>query len=289
MVVGVGALAMAGLAVGVHAHRLDHSLLWHVGRSKPWVLLGAGLAAEVALDGALAASPPTRLPFVVAPLTLAAYGAMAAGTLVLIRGRAPGRTVDALLTSAIVAASVGLPAWVLGFEPKGGHHLAQFAAVMTVAIPILDVVVLGLLARLMLLSEEHPPVYNYLLLAVGALLAVHCIAGIGVLRGVGRPYAVLSGPLILSYGLWAAAALHPSMGGLFEPVQKTARRLSTIQLAALAATLLLGPVLLTVRTAFGISGGNLSIIVGASVLTALVIGRLTRFVQFRDEVEQAAS
>ena len=289
VVVAVGALALGGLAVGVHVHRLDHSLLWHVGRAKPWALLGVGLAAVIALNGALAASSTDRLPLAVAPLAMAAYGAMGLGTLMLIRGRAPGRTVDSLLTSGIVAVSVGLPAWVLAFEPRVGHQLTFFTAAMTVVLPILDILVLGLLARLMLLSEEHPPVYNYLLLAVGALLAVHWIAAIGVLRGVGRPYAALSGPLILSYGLWAAAALHPSMGGLFEPVQKTARRLSTMQLAALAATLLLGPLLLTIRTAFGMTGGNLSIIVGSTVLTALVMGRLTRFVQFREEVEQAAS
>jgi diguanylate cyclase (GGDEF)-like protein len=79
------------------------------------------------------------------------------------------------------------------------------------------------------------------------------------------------------------------MGGLFEPVQKTARRLSTAQLASLAATLLIGPALLAVRAAFDISGGVLSIIIGACAMTALVMGRLTRFVQFREEVEQAAS
>ncbi|MBV8386371.1 MAG: EAL domain-containing protein [Acidimicrobiia bacterium] len=289
VVVAVGGLALLGLAVGVHAHRLDHALLWHVGRTRPWALLGVGLAGVVVLDGALATSSTSHLTALLAPLALGAYGAMAVGTLVLIRGRAPGRTVDSLLTSAIVATSVGLPAWVLAIEPRVGHELTLFGALTTFAIPVFDILVLGLLARLMLLSEEHPPVYNYLLLAVGALLAVHCIAAIGALRGVAHPFAALSGPLILAYGLWAAAALHPSMAGLFEPVQKAARRLSTSQLAALAGTLLIGPALLTVRAEIGVAQGNASIIVGSVLLTALVMGRLTRFVQFREEVEQAAS
>src|SRR5438270_7793996 len=156
-VVGVGALALGGLVVGVRAHRLDHLLLWHVGRARPWAFLGAGLAAVIWLNGAVAASSTNRLPFVAAPLALVAYGAMALGTLLLIRGRAPGRTVDSLLTSGIVAAAVGLPAWVLAFEPRIGHQLPRLTAAMTVALPILAILVLGLLARLMLLSEEHPP------------------------------------------------------------------------------------------------------------------------------------
>ncbi|MBV8161450.1 MAG: diguanylate cyclase, partial [Acidimicrobiia bacterium] len=289
MVVAVGGLALVGSAVGVHAHRLEHALLWHVGRTRPWALLGAGLTGVVALDAALATAWMSRLPALLAPLAVAAYGAMAAGILLLIRGRAPGRALDSLLTSAIVAVSVGLPTWVLAFGPRVGHELTLFGAMTALTIPIFDILVLGLLARLMLLSEEHPPVYNYLLLAVATLLAVHCIGAIGVLRGVAHPFGALSGPLILAYGLWAAAALHPSMEGLFEPVQMTARRISTTQLGALAAALLIGPALLTVRGALGLAGGNVSIIGGSALLTVLVMGRLTRFVQFREEVERAAS
>src|SRR4051794_28551228 len=43
-VLGVGVLAVLGLVLGVRSYRLEHPLLWHVGRTKPWALLGAGLA-----------------------------------------------------------------------------------------------------------------------------------------------------------------------------------------------------------------------------------------------------
>src|SRR5690242_18770940 len=54
---GVGALAIAALAFGVRSYRLEHPLLWHVGRTKPWMLLGAGLAGTVIVDAGRAASP----------------------------------------------------------------------------------------------------------------------------------------------------------------------------------------------------------------------------------------
>src|SRR5690348_11480055 len=54
---GVGTLAVIGVAVGVRSYRLEHPLLWHVGRTKPWVLLAAGLAGTVIVDAGRAAAP----------------------------------------------------------------------------------------------------------------------------------------------------------------------------------------------------------------------------------------
>ncbi|MBV8304936.1 MAG: EAL domain-containing protein, partial [Acidimicrobiia bacterium] len=109
------------------------------------------------------------------------------------------------------------------------------------------------------------------------------------LSGVAHPYATLGGPLVLAYGLWAVAALHPSMGGLFEPVRGSAPLLSRVQLAALAAALLIGPTLLAIGIFVGRDHSDGAIVIGSAALTALVIARLARFVQAREEVQQAAS
>ena len=94
---------------------------------------------------------------------------------------------------------------------------------------------------------------------------------------------------MLAYGLWAVAALHPSMGGLFEPVRGSAPLLSRVQLAALAAALLIGPTLLAIGIFVGRDHSDGAIVIGSADLTALVIARLARFVQAREEVQQAAS
>jgi len=286
---GVGALAVLGLALGVRSYRLEHPLLWHVGRTKPWVLLGAGLAGTVIVDAGRAAASSDTMAAAFALVALPAYALMAVGTLALIKGRAPDRTADALLTSAIITIAVAFPVWTLAFQPALGARLELPVALTAFGLPALDVLVLALLARLMLLSEDHPPVYSYLVLGLGTLLAVHCVAAIGVLRGVADPYSTLNGPLVLAYGLWALAALHPSMGGLFEPVRGSAPLLSRAQLAALAGALLIGPALLAYQTTTHSDGGDVAIVIGSVALTALVVARLARFVQAREEVQQAAS
>jgi diguanylate cyclase (GGDEF)-like protein len=286
---GVGALAVIALAVGVRSYRLEHPLLWHVGRTKPWVLLGAGLAGVILVNAGRAAATSTAGSSAVALLAVPAYTLMAVGTVALINGRAPGRTADALLTSAIITISVAFPVWTLAFQPALGDHIELPTALAAFGLPVLDAFVLALLARLMLLSEDHPPVYSYLVLGLGTLLAVHCVAAIGMLVGVADPYTTLSGPLVLAYGLWALAALHPSMGGLFEPVRRTAPRLSRAQLAALTGALLIGPALLAIETLAHSQSGDLGIVIGSATLTALVVARMARFVQAREEVEQAAS
>jgi len=288
-VLGVGALAVIALAAGVRSYRLEHPLLWHVGRTKPWVMLGAGLTGTILVDAGRAAAPSTAVSSAFSLLAVPAYALMAIGTLALIRGRAPGRTADSLFTSAIITISMAFPVWVLGFQPALGASLGATAALAAFVLPVLDVLVLALLARLMLLSEDHPPVYNYLVLGLGTLLAVHCVSAIGVLHGVADPYATLSGPLVLAYGLWALAALHPSMGGLFEPVRGSTPLLSRVQLTALAGALLIGPALLAIETVTHTEHGDLAIVVGSAALTALVIARMARFVQAREEVQQAAS
>jgi diguanylate cyclase (GGDEF)-like protein len=285
----VGALAVFALGLGVRSYRLEHSLLWHVGRTAPWAFLGTGLACAVVVDAGRAVASSSSVSSALTLVALPGYGLMAAGILMLIRGRAPGRTADALLTSAIITVSIAFPVWTLAFQPVLGRKLELHTALATYGLPVLDILVLALLARLMLLSEEHPPVYSYLVLGLGTLMAVHCVAAIGVLNGVAHPYSTLSGPLVLSYGLCALAALHPSMGGLFEPVRGTAPLLSRAQLAALAGALLLGPALLTAQVLDHRKPADLPIIIGSAVLTALVIARMARFVQAREKVQQAAS
>src|SRR4051794_10073056 len=163
---GVGALAVLALAVGVRSYRLEHPLLWHVGRTKPWVLLGAGLAGTIVVDAGRAASPSATIASAFTLLAVPAYALMAVGTAVVIQGRAPGRTADALLTSAIITIAVAFPVWTLAFQPELGGRLAPTTVVAAFGLPMLDVFVLALLARLLLLSEDHPPVYSYLVLGL---------------------------------------------------------------------------------------------------------------------------
>ena len=56
----------------------------------------------------------------------------------LIRGRAPGRTVDALLTSSIIAIAIGFPVWTLAFQPELARGLSLDTALGAFTLPVLD-------------------------------------------------------------------------------------------------------------------------------------------------------
>ena len=90
------------------------------------------------------------------------------------------------------------------------------------------------------------------------------------------------------YGLWALAALHPSMGTLFEPVMRKPTLLTRSHLAVLAGVQLLGPALLAVQRMRGVDVNVTSVIFGTALLSALVVGHLVRMVRERSEMEHAA-
>ena len=287
-----GLLSVVALVIGVRTYRLDRDLLWHVGRPEAWRWLGVGLGMFVAADLVRTMSAPVggpEVPTFTDLLMLPAYAAAAAGMMLLIRGRAPGRALDCALVAGIGAIGAAFPAWVLLFEPRiQSDQLGVVAAISTLALPTLDIFILLLTTRLMLLSDEHPPTYSYLLLSIGTLLTVHSIMAVGVLEGITTAYDGMQAPFILVYGLWAMAALHPSMGTLFEPVLRRAGSLGRDHLAVLTSVQLLGPVLLGVQTLRGANPDVAGVILGTGLISALVVGHLVRMVHERAVIEHAA-
>jgi diguanylate cyclase (GGDEF)-like protein len=288
----MGLVSLLALFFGVRSHRLDRSLLWHVGRPEAWALLGVGLGSIVLADvvrwASSGAAGPTY-PSAGDLLMLPGFGVVAAGLVMLIRGRAPGRAVDCVLTAGIGALAVALTAWILVLDPAvGDGKLTTLAAVATALWPALGVFVVLLTSKLMQLSDEHPGAYSYLFLSLGTLLMVHCIIGVNALGGVHYAYSNLEAPLILVYGLWALAALHPSMGTLFEPVLRKAGSLTRSHFVTLAGVQLLGPILLAVQRLRGQTVNVATVIFGTAILSALVVGHLVHMVHQRSELEHAA-
>jgi diguanylate cyclase (GGDEF)-like protein len=283
-----GLVCVGALAAGVRIHRLDRSLAWHVGRPEAWTLLGLGLSGLVIADASRAAwSGPAGpgYPSVADFVMLPGYGAMIAGLILLIRVRAPGKALDCALVAAIGTVAVTFAFWILGFSVVDMPATTRVFALGWIS---LDLFVVLLTSRLMLLSDEHPPAYSYLLLSLGALLTIHLVVAINAVGGVHFAYAGLEGPFIVVYGLWALAALHPSMATLFDPVMRKPSSLSRAHLGVLAGVQLLGPILIAVQRVRGKNPDVTTVIVGTAVLSALVVGHLVRMVRERSEMEHAA-
>src|SRR5437588_4139722 len=285
-----GIAAVGALVYGVHRYRLDRSLQWHVGRPITWKLLGCGLGLLVAggfIRSVLLASDKVASPGDL--LVVAAYPCMIAGLLLMVRGRAPGQSLNSLLLGSIVAVAVSFPLWMLVFDGLVHRgHVGLLTAVVGLGLPALDLLVLVITARLLLLSTDHPPAYSYLLSGVGCLLAVHCIVAIRLANGWTGPYVGLGAPLLLAYGMFGGAALHPSMGTLFDP---PARRLSDLDvghIVLLTTAQLLAPSLLAVQALRGEVVDVPAAIVGTALLSALVVAVLVRMVRGRAQLEKQA-
>ena len=285
-----GVAAILALVYGVHRYRLDRSLQWHVGRPITWKLLGCGLGLLVAggfIRSVLQASDRVGSPGDL--LVVAAYPCMIAGLLLMLRGRAPGQSLNSLLLGSIVAIAVSFPLWMLVFDGlihRG--HLGLLTAVVGLGLPALDLLVLVITARLLLLSTDHPPAYSYLLSGVGCLLAVHCIVAIRLANGWAGPYVGLSAPLLLAYGMFGGAALHPSMGTLFDPPARRLTDLDVGHIALLTTAQLLAPFLLAVQAIRGEVVDVPAAIVGTALLSALVVAVLVRMVRERAQLEKQA-
>jgi diguanylate cyclase (GGDEF)-like protein len=287
---GGGAAALLALVYGVRRHRLDRSLQWHVGRPITWKLLGAGLGLLFAGGFVRAVSGSGESVGGWGDLlVVAAYPYVAAGLLLMVRGRAPGQSLNSLLLGGIVATAVAFPLWMLVFDGlvrRGSLHPVE--GILAVALPTLDLIVLVITARLLLLSHDHPPAYSYVLSGVGCLLAVHCIVAIRLANGVPAPYAGMSAPLLLAYGMFAGAALHPSMGTLFDPPARRLSELDVGHIILLTTAQLLAPFLLAVQAIRGKVVDVPAAIIGTAVLSALVVLVLVRMVRERAELELQA-
>ena len=266
---GLGLSAVAATALGVRAYR--------PGRVLPWWLLASGLLSKVAGDLLHSGGQAHGVRPFPAPADIFDLGCdllLAAGLVLLVRARQPGRGRAGLLDGLIVATAATLLAWVFLVAPElrdPGLDLAT--RVVSVAWTLADVLLLGAAASLALGGGTRQPADRLLAVGVVALLATDvCLALLDLAHGyrIGSPAAA---GWMAAYGCVGAAALHPSMTGLTAPTDAPVPLPRRRRLAVLAVVTLLAPALLAV----GPAGRPLDLRViaaGSALLSVLVAVRV---------------
>ena len=248
----------------------------------PWLLLAASQALFALGDIGLnlyAAFAPDAETYAADLAYLGGYPVFALCLLMLVRRRAVGRTRPSLLDAAIATLGLAAPGWVylmapytqLGNQPAGATAIA-------VAYPAMDLLLLGVAARLLLTGGKKPLALLGLISSIGLLLVADVFYVIGDLNGL--PTAgTFSDPLyIAAYGLIGAAALHPSLSELSAAGEEMPQRVSKRRLGLLAGFALIAPTLLLIR-AVSSDGAELTVlIVLALVAFVLVLLRLAGIV-----------
>jgi len=238
----------------------------------PWLLFAVGnlffAVADIIFNNL--ENPP--VPSVADWFYLGGYPILAAGLLLLLI-RAEGLQRHAgLLEAAIVTCAFALFQWVWVVQKIVDGSGSGVERAVNAGYPSMDIVLLAGLAGFFVTAAWRTPAFLLLVASITTLLVSDEIYGsttyhAGDLTDLGW---------LLSYILWATAALHPSMTRLSEVQRRkeSAVVVRPARIALLTAALLSAPFVVLVQYLRDRPIGALPIVFAASAITILVVLRL---------------
>ncbi|WP_152648335.1 putative bifunctional diguanylate cyclase/phosphodiesterase [Streptacidiphilus anmyonensis] len=270
--VAVGLSGVAGIVLGLVRNRPSHPL--------PWLLLAAanltftlGELAQIVLIQYEHEDPVTSIADAFYLVTYVLY---AAGLLGFIRWRSSRQDRASLVDALTLTAALALLSWVYVIVPYA-HTPGQtwFQRAVSITYPLGDILVLAMLLRL--LAPRGGKSLSLVLLTIGTvgLLAADVAYAQLQLHGVWRTGTPVDLGWAVFYGAWGAAALHPSMRSLTEPVAVRHESVHGWRLGLLAVASLTAPVMLLIAAARGDNGNAGVIGAFSAVLFLLVLHRLS--------------
>jgi diguanylate cyclase len=280
----IGFSAVAAIVVGVRVHRPVRPLPWYV-LAFGLLILVVGELIWTYYEDVLGIKAP--FPSVADAFYLVAMPCLAAGLVLVHRKQAPGHQWANLIDTLIIATVVGMLAWTFLMEP---HAQAQSRPLLdrliSIAYPLMDLVLLVAVLRLWLTSEKRLPAYYLLNTSLAFLLIADTAYAVALLTDTYETGHPLDVGWLLFYVLFGATALHPSMAALSEPVSEASARLTWWRLVLLSGAMLLAPAVLALQTAFGQPIDVPLIVGGSAVLFLLVALRMAGMIAERKLLEQ---
>jgi diguanylate cyclase len=270
----IGLVSALAILVAVRLHRPARPAMWY------WFAAGqtVWVAGDVMYEYYLYVLHQQPYPSPADALYLSAYPMLVMGLLLLVRGRR-GRDLTGLIDASIVATGLGLVLWVFVLHPIATDaSTSTLERIISTAYPAADVLLLAMLARLFTGAGARSA--SAKLLGVAALLLLVADVGFSLLT-LYSTYdgGILDAGWLLSYVIWAAAALHPSMRApVSAPEHNRPTRVGRGRLALLAGCSLLAPGMLFVPGLGTRVEDRSAIAVGAVVLFLLVVVRMSGFV-----------
>lgn len=268
----VGASAILAAVVGVARHRPE--------RVGPWLWMALGQALFVAGDLVwnyfdLVSEDP--FPSIADVLYLAGYPFIAFGLFLLIRRRTAGGDRGGLVDAAILTTAVGILSWTFLMQPQVvGSDIDALSLAISLAYPITDVLLIGVAMGLLTTPGARTVSFRILTGSFLLLFGADTVYALQTFDGTYVSGGTLDLVYLVSYLLFGASALHPSMRRLTDPHPVVVTWLGRMRLTSLTAAMVTGPVLVTLDPNVG---GNLIVVAaGTAVLSLLVLMRLAGLV-----------
>lgn len=260
----IGVSSASAIVLGVKLNRPAFPL--------PWLLFAVGnlffAVADIIFNNLV--NPP--VPSVADWFYLGGYPVLAVGLLLLLI-RAGGLQRHAgLLEAAIVTCAFALFQWVWIVQAIVDGSGSGVQRAVNAGYPMMDVVLLAGLAGFFVTAAWRTPAFLLLVASITTLLVSDEIYSTSTYHA--GDWTDLG--WLLSYVLWATAALHPSMRRLSETHRRKASLVVVhpARIALLTAALLSAPFVVLVQYLRDRPLGALPIVVVASAISILVVMRL---------------
>ena len=180
-----------------------------------------------------------------------------------------------MIDALTLTVGLALVSWMYLILPYVHNpQLSPLQKIVAIAYPLGDVLVLAMLARL--LAPGTGGGQSVQLLALGSvamLISDACFGGLQ-LYGSFHTGTIVDLGWAVFYGAWGAAALHPTMAELTEPVSRQRSQASPGRLIVLTLASLIAPAVLFVQGLRHRNQNDQVIAVFSAVLFLLVISRL---------------
>ena len=261
------------------------------GRRLPWYLFALGQTLYVLGDvfsdnyGRFFGRPLPSVSIADA-FYLTFYLPLIAGLLLLIRERRGAQDRESLVDSLVITVAAAAFSWTFLMAP-GAHQAASMPTkLVALAYPLMDVLVLGVLVRLMVANGPRAVGFALLVLGFLAQLVADSIYGWQLLHGGYVKGAPLDIGWAIFYALLGASALHPSTRALLERKVAQTLRLTGRRIGLLGAAALAVPALLLTRAVLATNLDVGILAVASAALFGLVLIRMTGLMHGHDEAVQ---
>jgi len=265
---GVACLSPVFIGIAVAHYRPTHQVWALVGLGAALMAAGelAWIADAMGMGGGSLADPLYLLGYV--PMCAAMAGATRR------QGTGVGPAIDAAILSVAAAAVM----WFLVVGPAlAGSDMSLPAAVITVAYPLADIVVLGFLLRILLDRPRATPALGLFAAGVSTFLIADVAYSVLAVRDAYASGVVDLG-WIAGYLLWAAAASHPSMT-VMRARSHVDTHISNQRLVALAVASTVPLLVAALDQAWQTGVDPLPAVIASVVMFLLVVARLTDLVR----------
>jgi PAS domain S-box-containing protein len=275
-----GLAVPVAIAIGIARNRPVHRRAW-------WILLVGWVVYQLANVPwtlyPLVAAEPLPFPSAADWLYFVAYGLIGAAIFALIRGRSAGRDRGGIVDALIITAGLGVLAYVFLIRPYlHASGLPAPARIAAAGYPLVDLVLVAAVARLALSPGPRSLSFSMLSAGVVVQLLADVGYGLGVLQETFAPGAPSFLAWAVSYGLYGAAAIHPSMRRLAEPVPDVERALTPPRRTVLTVSAIIPAAALFVLE---LREGDVDGVVGAVMAGLLFVLVLLRLAGVSESLE----